>query len=218
MVGNAGGADGFHILCGDYIPVQTIADQLLQLHLDIFHIRAGLGEKELCGVLGDFFPFAAQDTGDPAFQGILILHGELCRVAFGLYGLVEFTPFIHFTLREHEKGGVVGVCQVFRQLFPTGFEEPGIFEEHNTALCQKRQRLCQIDDLSQGEILSLIEMGIHLVPLLTQSLAQTGRVLVLQITFLSVEQVDLFEIAGFDVFVDPLHELILSGKMRLLLH
>ena len=29
---------------------------------------------------------------------------------------------------------------------------------------------------------------------------------------------DLFEIAGFDVFIDPLHELILSGKMRLLLH
>lgn len=54
VVGDAGGADGFHILCGDYIPVQTIADQLLQLHLDIFHIRAGLGEKELCGVLGDF--------------------------------------------------------------------------------------------------------------------------------------------------------------------
>ena len=61
-------------------------------------------------------------------------------------------------------------------------------------------------------------MGIHLVAVLTQCLTQTGRVLVLQITFLSVEQVDLFEIAGFDVFVDPLHELILSGKMRLLLH
>ena len=61
-------------------------------------------------------------------------------------------------------------------------------------------------------------MGIHLVAVLTQRLTQTGRVLVLQITFLSVEQVDLFEIAGFDVFIDPLHELILSGKMRLLLH
>ena len=218
MVGDAGGADGFHILCGDYIPVQTIADQLLQLHLDIFHIRAGLGEKELCGVLGDFFPFAAQDTGNPAFQGILILYREFCHITLGLHGLIQFTPFIHFAFREHKKGGVVGVCQVFRQLFPTGFEEPGIFEEHNTALCQKRKRLCQIDDLSQGEILPLIEMGIHLVAVLTQRFTQTGRVLVLQITFLSVEQVDLFEIAGFDVFIDPLHELILSGKMRLLLH
>ena len=105
-----------------------------------------------------------------------------------------------------EKGGVVGICQVFRQLFPTGFEESGIFEKHDTALCQKRQRLCQIDDLSQGEILPLIEMGVHLVAILAQRLTQTGRVLVLQITFLSVEQVDLFEIAGFDVFIDPLHK------------
>ena len=218
MVGDASGADRFHILCGDYIPVQTVADQLFQFHLDIFHVRAGFGEQQLCGVLGDFFPFPAQDTGNPAFQGILILYREFCHITLGLHGLIQFTPFIHFTLREHEKGGVVGVCQVFRQLFPTGFEEPGIFEEHNTALCQKRQRLCQIDDLSQGEILSLIEMGIHLVPLLTQSLAQTGRVLVFQITLLSVEQIDLFEIAVLDVFVDPLHELILSGKMRLLLH
>ena len=135
-----------------------------------------------------------------------------------MHGLIQFTPFIHFAFREHKKGGVVGVCQVFRQLFPAGFEEPGVFEKHDTAFCQKRQRLCQIDDLSQGEIFSLIEMGIHLVAVLTQRFTQTGRVLVLQITFLSVEQVDLFEIAGFDVFVDPLHELILSGKMRLLLH
>ena len=49
-------------------------------------------------------------------------------------------------------------------------------------------------------------MGIHFVAVLTQCLTQTGRVLVLQITFLSVEQVDLFEIAGFDVFIDPLHK------------
>ena len=27
-------------------------------------------------------------------------------------------------------------------------------------------------------------------------------------------QVDLFEIAGFDVFIDPLHDLILSGKIQ----
>ena len=218
MVGDASGADRFHILCGDYIPVQTVADQLFQFHLDIFHVRAGFGEQQLCGVLGDFFPFPAQDTGDPAFQGILILYREFCHITLGLHGLIQFTPFIHFAFREHKKGGVVGACQVFRQLFPTGFEEPGIFEEHNTALCQKRQCLCQINDLSHRKIFSLIEMGVHLVPLLTQSLAQTGRVLVLQITFLSVEQVDLFEIAGFDVFVDPLHDLILSGKMRLLLH
>ncbi len=151
-------------------------------------------------------------------SGILILYRESGHITLGLHGLIQFTPFIHFAFREHKKGGVVGVCQVFRQLFPTGFEEPGIFEEHNTALCQKRKRLCQIDDLSQGEILPLIEMGIHLVAVLTQRFTQTGRVLVLQITFLSVEQVDLFEIAGFDVFIDPLHELILSGKMRLLLH
>lgn len=56
MVGDAGGADGFHILRGDYIPIETIADQLLQLHLDILHVRAGLGEQQLCGILGDFFP------------------------------------------------------------------------------------------------------------------------------------------------------------------
>ena len=44
MVGDTGGADSLHILRGDHIPVETIADQLLQLHLDIFHIGAGLGE------------------------------------------------------------------------------------------------------------------------------------------------------------------------------
>ena len=49
-------------------------------------------------------------------------------------------------------------------------------------------------------------MGIQFVAVLTQCLTQTGRVLVLQITFLSVEQVDLFEIAGFDVFIDPLYK------------
>ena len=99
-------------------------------------------------------------------------------------------------------------------ILPAGFEEPGVFEKHDPAFCQKRQRLCQIDDLSQGEIPPLIEMGVHLVAVLTQCLTQTGRVLVLQITFLSVEQVDLFEIAGFDVFIDPLHDLILSGKIQ----
>ena len=57
-------------------------------------------------------------------------------------------------------------------------------------------------------------MGVHLVTVLTQCLTQTGRVLILQITFLSVKQVDLFEIAGFDVFIDPLHDLILSGKIQ----
>ena len=96
--------------------------------------------------------------------------------------------------------------EVYHQSWNKFDYETGIFEEHDTALCQKRQRLCQIDDLSQGEILPLIEMGIHFVAVLTQCLTQTGRVLVLQITFLSVEQVDLFEIAGFDVFIDPLHK------------
>ena len=163
VVGDASGADRFHILCGDYIPVQTVADQLFQFHLDIFHVRAGFGEQQLCGILGDLFPFFAQNTGDPAFQGILILYREFCHITLGLHGLIQFTPFIHFAFREHKKGGVVGVCQVFRQLFPAGFEEPGVFEKHDTAFCQKRQRLCQIDDLSQGEILPLIEMGIHLV-------------------------------------------------------
>ena len=218
MVGDASGADSFHILCGDYIPVQTVADQLFQFHLDIFHVRAGFGEQQLCGVLGDFFPFPAQDTGNPVFQGILILYREFCHITLGLHGLIQFTPFIHFAFREHKKSGVIRACQVFRQFFAAGFKKPCILEEHDPAFCQKRKRLCQIDDLSQGEILPLIEMGIHLVAVLTQRFTQTGRVLVLQITFLSVEQVDLFEIAGFDVFVDPLHELILSGKMRLLLH
>ena len=206
MIGDAGGADRFHILRSDHIPVQTVTDQLFQFHLDIFHVRAGLGEQQLCGILGDLFPFFAQNTGNPAFQCIFILYCELCHISLGLHGFVELAALIHLTFREYEKGGVVGVCQVFRQLFPTGFEEPGIFEKHDTAFCQKRQRLCQVDDLSQGEILPLIEMGIHLVAVLTQRLTQTGRVLVLQITFLSVEQVDLFEIAGFDVFIDPLHK------------
>lgn len=49
------GANSFHILRGDYVTIETVADQLLQLHLDIFHIGAGLGEQELCGVLGDLF-------------------------------------------------------------------------------------------------------------------------------------------------------------------
>ena len=206
MVGDTGGADSFHILSGDYVTVETVTDQLLQLHLDIFHIGAGLGEQQLRGVLGDLFPFFAQNTGNPALQCIFILYCELCHISLGLHGFVELAALIHLTFREYEKGGVVGVCQVFRQLFPTGFEEPSIFEKHDTAFCQKRQRLCQIDDLSQGEILPLIEMGIHLVAVLTQRFTQTGRVLVFQITFLSVEQVDLFEIAGFDVFIDPLHK------------
>ena len=206
MVGDTSGADSFHILCGDHIPVQTIADQLLQLHLDIFHIGAGLREQELRGVLGDLFPFFAQNTGNPALQCIFILYCELCHISLGLHSFVELAALIHFTFRENEKGGVIRTCQVFRQLFPTGFEEPGIFEKHDTAFCQKRQCLCQIDDLSQGEILPLIEMGVHLVTVLTQCLTQTGRVLILQITFLSVKQVDLFEIAGFDVFIDPLHK------------
>ena len=161
-------------------------------------------ESRSCAVFSEiFFPSLPKM---PAFQGVLILYGELCHISLGLHGFVELAALIHFTFREHEKGGAVGVCQVFRQLFPAGFEEPGIFEKHDTAFCQKRQRLCQVDDLSQGEILPLIEMGIHLVAVLTQRLTQTGRVLVLQITFLSVEQVDLFEIAGFDVFIDPLHK------------
>lgn len=54
VVGDAGGADGFHILCGDYIPVQTIADQLLQLHLDI-SISVPVLERRSCAVFSEIF-------------------------------------------------------------------------------------------------------------------------------------------------------------------
>jgi len=61
--------------------------RLLELHLDIFHIGAGLGEQQLCGVLGDLFPFFAQNTGDPALQCISL--GQVIDLAETLPFLAE---------------------------------------------------------------------------------------------------------------------------------
>ena len=84
------------------------------------------------------FPFFAQDTGDPAFQCIFILYCELCRVALGLHGLVEFLRLSTSLSVNTKKVVSLGLARYSASFFPTGFEEPGIFEEHNTALCQKK--------------------------------------------------------------------------------
>ena len=110
VVGDTVGTDCFHVLIGDHILVHAKADQLFQFHLYVLHVGSGFGEQQLNGIFRNFFAFPVQDTADPAFQGIFILHGEFCGIALRLNGFVQFTAFVHFAFCEDKKSGVIGGC------------------------------------------------------------------------------------------------------------
>ena len=85
-------------------------------------------KQQLCGILGDFSSLCLKYRRSSVSGNS---HpGRLCRVAFGLYGLVEFAALIHLTLREHEKLVSWGLPDQL-PAFPAGFEEPGVLEKHD---------------------------------------------------------------------------------------
>ena len=198
-------ADRFNVRLRDHVLFQSITEQLLQLPVNVFHVRTGLLQKKLQPGLRDHLAFLLHPSQDPALQRGFILFAEFHRAAGLLHRFEQAAPFVRLGFVEKKEGGGRRGLQIVRQRVPALFEPAAVLNEDDSALREKRHGLRQVNNLGRIDILSLEGGNIHGIPFVRHGGLQPVTVLIPQIGLLPVKEVGLTELSCFDVLQKLLH-------------
>ena len=117
---------------------------------------------------------------------------------FCLYCLVEFTALVHFIFYKNKKGRFgYPAADIICQVIPSAFKESGILKYDQPALCKKGQSLRQIDHFFDICLLPFIVRIIHSVPFGNHGFDEPFLILLLQVSLLTVQKIDLFKLSCF---------------------
>ena len=183
--------DRFYIRPLNRRGVLHIAKQLFELIRNIFHVIAGLFQKQIQGILRDIFSFLFDHSKHPRRQRARILPPQLHDPPLRLDRLVELPALVDLLLDENHVCLLRHRRQIFRKLRASVLEKSAVLDLDQPALRKKGHCLRCLDHLTDIDSLSCISSKIHQVVLPDEGCTQTLFIAVFQIGLLSGEQINL---------------------------
>ena len=146
-------------------------------------------------------------SGNPIYQRLLVLTPHLDDTALLLHGLIHLPPLVHFIFHKEKTRGVRHTLQIIRQIGRRILKKVGILHHDQPALCKKRHRLRQIDQLCGINSLPFVISVIHRISVWDHSFRKPVLILLLQISFFPIQEIDPLKSSGFDIFIQAFHAL-----------
>ena len=134
-----------------------------------------------------------------------------------LYRLIQSAAFIHFALRKNKicsrrHAAIDIICQIPA----AAFEKTGILKYDQPALRKKGQSLGKIDHFFDVRLFALVPGTVHCIPIRHHCFYKPVSVLFFEVIFLSVQQIDLFKLSCFQIFIQAFHNSCIIKEIPLL--